>query len=42
MKNTLMGLALLAAMPAFAQQKASITVHPEQGNQIINREIYGQ
>jgi alpha-N-arabinofuranosidase len=42
MKNALMGLALLAAMPAFAQQKASITVHPEQGNQIINKEIYGQ
>lgn len=26
-----MGLALFAAMPVFAQQKATINVHPEQG-----------
>ncbi len=25
-----MGLALFAAMPVFAQQKATINVHPEQ------------
>ncbi|WP_455674298.1 alpha-N-arabinofuranosidase [Phocaeicola sp.] len=42
MKNTLMGLALFAAMPMFAQQKAVINVHPEQGKEIINKEIYGQ
>lgn len=29
-------------MPLFAQQKATVTVHPEQGKQIINKEIYGQ
>ncbi len=37
-----MGLALFAAMPMFAQQKAVINVHPEQGKEIINKEIYGQ
>ena len=29
-----MGLALFAAMPVFAQQKATINVHPEQGKEI--------
>lgn len=33
-------MAIVAALPSFAQQKASITVH--QGNQIIPKEIYGQ
>lgn len=35
-------MAFCAAMPLFAQQKATVTVHPEQGKQIINKEIYGQ
>ena len=42
MKNAILGLAFCAAMPLFAQQKATVTVHPEQGKQIINKEIYGQ
>lgn len=37
-----MGLALLAAMPMFAQQKTTITVHPDQGKEIISKNIYGQ
>ena len=40
MKNAILGLAFCAAMPLFAQQKATVTVHPEQGKQIINKEIY--
>ena len=32
-----MGLALFAAMPVFAQQKATINVHPEQGKEIISK-----
>jgi len=40
MKNALMGLALFAAMPVFAQQKATINVHPEQGKEIISKHIY--
>ena len=39
MKNAILGLAFCAAMPLFAQQKATVTVHPEQGKQIINKEI---
>ena len=42
MKNAILGLAFCAAMPLFAQQKATVTVHPEQGKQIINKEIYSQ
>ena len=42
MKNAILGLAFCAAMPLCAQQKATVTVHPEQGKQIINKEIYGQ
>ena len=37
MKNAILGLAFCAAMPLFAQQKATVTVHPEQGKQIINK-----
>lgn len=37
-----MGLALFAAMPVFAQQKATVNVHPEQGKEIISKHIYGQ
>ena len=29
-------------MPVFAQQKATINVHPEQGKEIISKHIYGQ
>ena len=36
-----MGLALFAAMPVFAQQKATINVHPEQGKEIISKHITG-
>lgn len=32
MKNAILGLAFCAAMPLFAQQKATVTVHPEQEN----------
>ncbi len=42
MKNTILGLAFCAALPVFAQQKATVTVHPDQGKQVINKEIYGQ
>lgn len=42
MKNAILGLAFCAAMPLCAQQKATVTVHPEQGKQIINKEIYCQ
>lgn len=42
MKNTILGLAFWAALPVFAQQKATVTVHPDQGKQVINKEIYGQ
>ena len=37
-----MGLALFAAMPVFAQQKATINVHPEQGKEIISKHIVGR
>jgi alpha-N-arabinofuranosidase len=40
MNKILTAMAIVATMPSFAQQKASITVH--QGNQIIPKEIYGQ
>ena len=42
MKNTFLGLAFCAVLPVFAQQKATVTVHPQQGTQIINKEICGQ
>lgn len=42
MKNTILGLALCVVWPVFAQQKAMVTVHPQQGTQVINKEIYGQ
>lgn len=42
MKNTILGLAFCAVLPVFAQQKATVTVHPDQGKQVINKEIYGQ
>ena len=42
MKKAFLGVALLAALPMMAQQKASITVHPDQGKEIISKHIYGQ
>lgn len=42
MKKTILSLALFVAFPLLAQQKATITVHPEQGEQVIPKEIYGQ
>ena len=42
MKNTILRLAFCAALPVFAQQKATVIVHPDQGKQVINKEIYGQ
>ncbi len=42
MKNAFLGIAMLSSLSVFGQQKTSITVHPEQGKQIINKEIYGQ
>ena len=42
MKNAILSLAFCAVMPVFAQQKATVTIHPEQGKQIIPKEIYGQ
>ena len=42
MKKAILGAALLAALPMMAQQKASVTVHPEQGKEIISKHIYGQ
>lgn len=41
MKKTLFGITLLAIMPLYAQQKATITVHPDQGKEIISKHIYG-
>lgn len=37
MKNAILGLALCASMPLFAQQKATVAIHPEQGKQVINK-----
>ena len=42
MKKAILGVALLATLPMMAQQKATITVHPEQGKEIISKHIYGQ
>lgn len=39
MKNTILGLAFCAALPVLAQQKATVTVHPDQGKQVINKEF---
>ena len=42
MKNIFLSIAMMASVSAFAQQKASIEIYPEKGNQIIPKEIYGQ
>ena len=41
-KKAILGAALLATLPMWAQQKATVTVHPEQGKEIISKHIYGQ
>ena len=42
MKKTLAGLAIMAALPIFAQQKASVTIRPDDGKETISKHIYGQ
>ena len=42
MKNIVLSIAMMASVSAFAQQKATIEIYPEKGNQIIPKEIYGQ
>jgi alpha-N-arabinofuranosidase len=42
MKKILAAMALTASVAGFAQQKAAISLHPDNANQIINKEIYGQ
>ncbi len=41
-KNILTSLAFWCTTSLFAQQKVTISVHPEQGTQTISKEIYGQ
>ena len=33
---------ILIALPAIAQREATLTIHTSQGQQVINRNIYGQ
>ncbi len=42
MKKTLLTIALCCALPLSAQNKSTITIFPEKGNQTISKEIYGQ
>ena len=35
MKNIVLSIAMMASVSAFAQQKATIEIYPEKGNQII-------
>jgi alpha-N-arabinofuranosidase len=42
MNKYILAMAIASALPAMAQQKATITVHSENANQIIPKEIYGQ
>ena len=42
MKKTLAGLAIMAALPIFAQQKASVTIRPDDRKETISKHIYGQ
>jgi alpha-N-arabinofuranosidase len=42
MKKILTAMALAASLAGFAQQKATISLHPNNASQIINKEIYGQ
>ena len=40
-KLLISGLMLSANLALFAQQQAVVTIHTEQGEQIIPKEIYG-
>ena len=42
MKNALLGMALCLSAALSAQPETTVTVHTEQGKQIIPKEIYGQ
>lgn len=42
MKNGLIAIALFAAMPLCAQETTTMAIHPQDGKQIIYKEIYGQ
>lgn len=42
MKKTIVTLATLAAIPAMAQLKATVTLNNSEAKQTINKEIYGQ
>ena len=42
MKNALLGMALCLSAALSAQPETTVTVHAEQGKQIIPKEIYGQ
>jgi alpha-N-arabinofuranosidase len=41
-KTSVLSLLLMVAVATFAQQKSSMRVYPDQGKQIIPKEIYGQ
>lgn len=42
MKQTILCLALCLSFPLMAQREATVAIHPEQGKQVIPKEIYGQ
>lgn len=42
MKKELIAIVLFAAMPLCAQETATMAIHPQDGKQIIYKEIYGQ
>ncbi|MDD3787845.1 MAG: alpha-N-arabinofuranosidase [Petrimonas sp.] len=42
MKKSILLIALLVTTGAFAQKKATMTVHADEGKQVIPKEIYGQ
>ncbi|MCE2615834.1 alpha-N-arabinofuranosidase [Phocaeicola oris] len=42
MKKELISIALFAAMPLCAQETTTMAIHPQDGKQIIYKEIYGQ
>jgi alpha-N-arabinofuranosidase len=41
-RTSVLSLLLMVAVAAFSQQKSSMRVYPDQGKQIIPKEIYGQ
>lgn len=42
MRNAVLGVALCFSATLLARPDATVTIHPEQGKQIIPKEIYGQ